>query len=302
MILIVGGTGALGSVTVQQLLAKGKAVRVMTRTPAKATALQALGADIVQGDLRDTASLQRACAGVDQVFASAHSIFGKGREASKYVDLQGHKALIDAAKAAGAKRFVYTSAYPYGPPLAAVPFWQIKAEVARYLQASGLDYTILRPTAFMESHAYMLIGQPILETGKVTLFGRGENLRNFVAVADVAQLAVMALADGKLKNQVVDIGGPENLTNMEVVRLYEQVAGRPSKVSHVPIAALNMMYRLLRPFHPGLSQVMQSSILFDTTDCTLDMSQTLEQYPITLTKLADWMQTHVPETAVYQSA
>lgn len=302
MILIVGGTGALGSVTGLLLLAKGEAVRVMTRTPIKATALQALGADIVQGDLRDAASLQQACAGVDRVFASAHSIFGRGREASKYVDLQGHKALIDVAEAAGVKRFVYTSVYPYGPPLAAVPFWQIKVEVERYLQASGLDYTILRPTAFMESHAYMLIGQPILETGKVTLFGQGKNPRNFVAAADVAQFAVMALADGKLENQAVAIGGPENLTNMDVVRLYEKVAGRPSKVSHVPLAALKMMYRLLRPFHPGLSQVMQSSILFDTADSTFDMSQTLEHYPITLTKLADWMQTYVPETAVYKSS
>lgn len=298
MILIVGGTGALGSAVARLLLAQGKTVRVMTRVPAKTTALQALGADIVQGDLRDAASLRQACVGVDQVFASAHSIFGRGREASKYVDLQGHKALIDIAQATGIKRFVYTSAYTYGPPLAAVPFWQIKAEVERYLQASGLDYTILRPTAFMESHAYMLIGQPILETGKVTLFGRGENPRNFVAADDVAQFAVMALADGQLENQTVDIGGPENLTNMDVVRLYEKAAGRPSKVSHVPVAALNVMYRLVRPFHPGLSQVMQSSMLFDTTDSTFDMGQTLQQYPIALTKLADWMQADGAATAV----
>ncbi len=64
MILIVGGTGDLGSATTEKLLAQRKAVRVMTRTPAKAAALQAMGAEIVQGDLRDPASLRRACAGV----------------------------------------------------------------------------------------------------------------------------------------------------------------------------------------------------------------------------------------------
>jgi uncharacterized protein YbjT (DUF2867 family) len=101
MILIVGGTGALGSATTEKLLAQKTAVRIMTRTPIKAQALQALGAEVVQGDLRDRDSLVQACQGVDVVLASAHSIMGSGSEASKYIDDQGHRWLIDAAKAAG---------------------------------------------------------------------------------------------------------------------------------------------------------------------------------------------------------
>ncbi len=107
MILIVGGTGALGSATARRLLAKGTAVRVMTRTPKNAVELQKLGAEIVEGDLLDKASLAQACRGVEKVLASAHSILGRGREASKYVDWQGHKDLIDAAKVAGVAHFVY---------------------------------------------------------------------------------------------------------------------------------------------------------------------------------------------------
>ena len=67
MILIVGGTGALGSATARRLLAKGTAVRVMTRTPEKAAELQKLGAEVVQGDLLDKASLAQACRGVEKV-------------------------------------------------------------------------------------------------------------------------------------------------------------------------------------------------------------------------------------------
>ncbi len=162
------------------------------------------------------------------------------------------------------------SIYDFGPKNDTVPFFHIKREVERYLQASGLSHTILRPTAFMESHAEMFIGQPILEKGKVSLFGKGENPRNFVAADDVAQFAVMALEDDELNGRIINIGGPENLTNMEVVRLYEKLAGRQAKVSHVPLGMLKVMYRLLRPLHPGLSQIMQSSIYADTQDCTFD--------------------------------
>ena len=81
----------------------------------------------------------------------------------------------------------------------------------------------------MESHAEALIGQPILAKGKVSLFGKGENPRNFVADDDVAKFAVMALEDAHLSGQVIDIGGPENLTNMQVVRLYEELSGKPSQ-------------------------------------------------------------------------
>ena len=293
MILIVGGTGALGSATVEQLLAQGEAVRIMTRTPAKAEALQALGADVVQGDLRDQDSLVRACQGVDAVLASAHSIMGSGSEASKYVDDQGHRWLIDAAKAAGVNRFVYVSALGAAPDNPA-NFFRIKYKIEQYLGSSGLPYAILRPTAFMEAHAYQLIGQPILETGKVTLFGKGENPRNFVAAADVAHFAVMMLLKAEVSGEVVEIGGPENLTNMQVVRLYEGLAGRKAKVSHVPLGMLRLMSPVVGPFNPGLSQVMAISIWQDTTDQTFDTSTLLQRYPVTLTRLADWMATYVP--------
>lgn len=295
MILIVGGTGALGSVTAEQLLTQGEAVRIMTRTLAKAQALQALGADVVQGDLRDQDSLVQACQGVDAVLASAHSIMGSGSEASKYVDDQGHRWLIDAAKAAGVNRFVYVSEFGAGPDHPS-NIYRIKYKIEQYLRNSGIPCAILRPTAFMEAHAYQLVGQPILETGKVTLFGKGENPRNFVAAADVAHFAVLMLLKPEASEDVLEIGGPENFTNMQVVGMYEELAGRKAKVSHVPLGMLRIMSPVSGPLNPGLSQIMATSIWFDTADQTFDPSVLLQQYPLTLTRLADWMATHVPSS------
>ncbi|MEZ4594767.1 MAG: NmrA family NAD(P)-binding protein [Chloroflexota bacterium] len=187
---------------------------------------------------------------------------------------------------------MFTSAYGAAPTHPAA-FYRIKYVVEQYLQHSGLAHTILRPTAFMESHAHMLIGQPILEKGKVTLFGRGENPRNFVAAEDVAQFAVLGLTLPQMAGTTVDIGGPENWTNMAVARLYERVSGKRAKVSHVPLGVLRVMSGVIRPFHPGLSQVMRTSIWFDTTDQTFDPRPTLRKYPISLTRLENWVEKQV---------
>ncbi len=296
MILIVGATGYLGNATTRRLLAGGESVRAMTRTPEKAQELQALGAEVVQGDLRDEASRRGACTGVDRVFATAHSLMGRGKEASKYVDDIGHKRLIDAAQAAGVQHFVYTSVQNITVDNP-VPFNRIKADVEQYLKQSGLSYTILCPSAFMEWHAYTFIGKPVLEKGKVTLFGPGENPFNLVAADDVARFAIIGLTDPKAIGQTIEIGGPKDWTRMEIVHLYEKQAGRQAKVTHVPLGALRVMSPLLKPFHSGLSQVMVLSILTETTDCTFDPSATLKQYPMELSKLEDWVEQGVAKSA-----
>ncbi|MEZ4594862.1 MAG: NmrA family NAD(P)-binding protein [Chloroflexota bacterium] len=135
----------------------------------------------MQGDLRDKVYDAGLCRGGWR-FGCGPFNYGAWGWKHLAVDRRlGHKWLINAAQEAGVKHFVYTSAFAAAPyaPIRVLPD-QVH-EVEQYLQHSGLAHTILRPTAFMESHAHMLIGQPILEKGKVTLFGRRENPRNFVA-------------------------------------------------------------------------------------------------------------------------
>ena len=160
-ILVVGATGALGRPVVAQLLARGVAVRALVRSPDQAAGLAAQGVDLVAGDLVDHASLQAACAGVDRVLAAAHGLLGRGRHRSEAVDDAGHRALIEAARGAGIKRFVYTSAFG-ASPTHPVDFFRTKHRVEQVLQASGLDAGILRPSAFMEHHAHNFNGAALL--------------------------------------------------------------------------------------------------------------------------------------------
>lgn len=300
MILVVGGTGAMGRATVRRLLDAGEPVRVMTRTLENAAELQQLGAEVVQGDLCDYAALERAVAGVDKVLAAAHSVGGRGKEASKFVDGRGNEWLIDLAKAAGVQHFVYTSSHGVSADHP-TPFFRFKYGVEQYLKASGLRYTILRPTAFFESHVHMLIGEPIMKTGKVTLFGAGENPRNFVAADDVAQFAVLALHDPQLAGRTIEIGGLANKTNMEVVQMYDELTDVPVKVSHVPLGMLRLLSPILRPFHAGLSQIMALSIWQNTTDQTFDVRPMLAEFPVQLTPIEEWVRADVEQCLVLPS-
>jgi uncharacterized protein YbjT (DUF2867 family) len=270
----------------------------MTRNPARAAGLSVAGAEVVQGDLLDRESLVRACKGAGNVIAAAHSMLGRGRTASVHVDGRGHRDLIDVAAAAGVSRFMYTSVYDYSAAYRSVPFFRIKFEVEEHLKSSGLNYTILRPTAFMETHAHEIIGASILNSGRAVLFGRGEQPRNFVAADDVAQIAVLALGDPSFSGQTIDIGGEENLTDMDVVRLYERLGRRKATVFRVPIGVLRAAAALIRPVHPGVSQVISSGVLAATVDQRFDARPLLQRFPIKLTRLEDWVTQRVGHVAM----
>jgi NADH dehydrogenase len=255
-ILVVGATGALGRPAVKLLRERGAAVRALCRHPGQAADLAALGAEPVSGDLTDPASLQRACRGATRVLACAHGLLGRGRWRSEAVDDAGHRALIAAAREAGVERFVYTSALGAhdGHP---IDFFRTKAAIERAVHDSGMACAILRPSAFMEHHVHNFNGKGLLEKGKAQLIGAGTKPRNFVAGSDVAALAVRALLDEPLPFTTLDIGGHDQFSNLDIVRLYAQAAGVEARVSHLPAGVARALAVLARPLHPGLARVMR---------------------------------------------
>lgn len=288
MILIVGVTGVLGRETARQLLAAGQKVRGLTRFPENAADLQKAGVEIVYGDLIDKSTLERACRGVDAVLASAHQLMGTGKYTSRAVDDVGHRDLIDAAKAAGVKHFVYTSGQ-YACPEHPVDFYRTKAKIEAYLKASGLSYTILRPPAFMEWHVHNLLGKEIVDKGAATIYGSGNNPRNFMAGKDVAQIAVLALTDPRLKNRTIEMGGPDNVSNNQVAEMYARYSGKVPKLSHIPTGMMRVMAPIMGPIQPVPSRLMRFSVWTDTTDQTFCPDAMLKEFPMTLTHVEDFV-------------
>ena len=185
MILVAGGSGRLGSLLVQRLVAGGATVRVLGRTRARAAHLDAAPVEIVEGDVRVASDAQRAVAGANVVVSAVHGFAGPGGVSPASVDRDGNRHLVDAAARAGATVILMSvvGASAESP----MELFRMKDAAEQYLRASGTQWTIVRSTAFLETWID-LIADTADRAGRVVVFGRGQNPINFISVHDVALL------------------------------------------------------------------------------------------------------------------
>lgn len=300
MILVVGATGVVGGMIARGLSEQGKEVRVLVRrdSPSSQLVQQGLatsaeeliesGAHPVHGDLRDRASLDTALEGVETVISTANSAMRGGADNPQSVDLDGTRNLIEAAREAGVEHFVFVSllgADPDHPVL----FMQAKGQSEAVLRESGMGYTILAPTAFMEFWPAMVVGMPALQGRPVTLVGEGSRRHSFVSNRDVAAFAVAAVDNPAARNRHLAIGGPEALTWREVVATYEHVLERSIPVEFVAMG---------EPV-PGLPEPMPAMLAgMETYDSVVEMEEISRTFAVSLTKL----ETCVKEQVATQSA
>jgi uncharacterized protein YbjT (DUF2867 family) len=242
MILVAGATGALGSEICRRLVERGRHVRALTRAssdPARVAALRAIGADVVQGDLKNHPSLAAACEGVDAVISTV-SMIATGKEGDSFqtVDEQGQLALVRAAAQAGARHFVYVSFNVDATPES--PLVQAKRAVQLALKGSGMTYTILQPSFFMEAWLGPRLGFDY-QGGKAQLLGSGDQRISYVSAGDVAEYAVRALDAPSARNATIRFGGAP-ISPREAVRIFEEESGRRFDVQEVPQAALEAQW------------------------------------------------------------
>lgn len=145
-VLIFGATGNVGGAAAHALLRRGWQVRAATRTPdsEKARTLAALGAQVVQADMEDRLSLEKAFAGMRRVL-SVQNWVTSGVEG----EIRQGKLVAEAARSAGVAHLVYASAGS-GDADTGVPHFDSKLAVESHMQALELPFTIVRPGPFME--------------------------------------------------------------------------------------------------------------------------------------------------------
>jgi NADH dehydrogenase len=287
MILVVGATGSLGGRIARGLLERGETLRALVRAGRDATPLEAAGASVVTGDLTDEASLRAACEGVDTVVTTANSARRGGADTVDRVDRSGTASLIDAARAVGVRRFVYTSVLGVSAE-SPVPFLSAKGENEARLRGSGLEWTILAPNAFQESWPARVVGAPALSGGPVTLVGEGRKRHTFVSEADVAAFAIAVVGHAAAANRHLPIGGPEALTWRDVVSVYERVLGRAVAV------------RFVAPGEPvpGIPPAVQPLLAAqDTYETVIDTRALAAEFGVRLTALEEVARRQVAETA-----
>ncbi len=289
MILVAGSTGMVGSEICRLLGEQGLPFRALVREttdPAKVEQLKGLGAELVKGDLRDPASLQAACQGVDQVICTVSAMpfsYQPGVNDMQTVDLEGVKALIDAAKAAGVKHLIHTTFS--GNLDRDFPLRNAKRAAEQHLKDSGLTYTILRPGDFMEVWLSPAVGFDAANV-KATIYGTGDQKLGWISFKDVAQFAVESLENPAAVNCALELGGPEPLSPHEVIKLFEERIGKTFEVTHVPPEALQAQY-------DGAVDPMQKSfislMLCYAAGDPIDMTEIKQTFAVKLTPVKDYV-------------
>ena len=306
-VLVAGATGQLGTAAVKELIARGRMVRALIRNGEAAARFVALGAEAVIGDLTQPETLTAACHGVTEIVATANAAIPSRRtDTFEAVERHGYRNLVRAAARAGVRRFIYTSV-PLSSRGNSVELFRLKRETEELIQSSGMEYVIFRADIFMDV-AFAMMGSaiPLRGTEAATVlrpfsFSRNHYERNkdsidskhvaqipgdgtvrhaFICVDDVARF-LAAAADGGASGAYT-LGGPEALTYLDVVKLYEKVIGANLHVKKTPAVVFRVLSQLLRPFNPAAANIMRLNFL-GATEETLNDPSTQEQFQVPLT-------------------
>lgn len=244
----------------RRLTGRGQQARALVRATSaseKIAALTEMGVEIARGDLADRASLDAACRGIDRVISTVSTIVtARPGEDFQSVDSEGNRRLVDAAAAAGVKHFVYVSFDTAG--IADAPLRSAKSDVEDHLRRSGLTYTILQPSLFMETWlGPMLFADPVAGTARI--YGSGQQRISYIAVSDVAEVAVRSLTAPVIASETVRFGGPEQISQREAVEIFSRAFGKPFEVIEVPEEALRAQWEAAEdPFQKSFSALMLS--------------------------------------------
>ena len=280
MILVVGATGSLGTEICRLLADAGKSIRATVRKtsdPVKKEALKELGGELVEADLKDRASLDHACRGATAVITTATSILSRQEgDTFETVDLQGQMNLIDAAKGAKVEQYVFVSVSSKVDKEGGNPLLAAKRAVENQLQKSGLTYTILRPTFFMEIWLGPHLGFDF-QNGKVTVYGSGQNKISYISSQDVARFAVKALSNPAARNAIIELGGAEALSPLEVIGIFEEISRRPFEKQFV--SEEDLRARKAAASNP-LEQAFADLQLAAAHDDVIEMTETLKKFSI----------------------
>jgi uncharacterized protein YbjT (DUF2867 family) len=238
--------------------------------------------------MRQPDTILRAFEGAEAVVSLVTAMAKTGDNNIQTIDNEGNSLLVEAAKRSGVKRFIFISVFGAAPNHS-IDFFRIKHDMEEYIKSSCIAYTILRPTAFMETWC-VRIGEQVLNDKKVIVWGDGKNPINFISVQDVAKFIVIALEDSNLCDQTLTIGGPQNLTFDEVIDVYERNIGRRSTRKYMPAAQLKMMSSFYDLFDETRARFLRMRHSLATSNWQVDMSETAKRFPLNLLSLDAYLE------------
>jgi uncharacterized protein YbjT (DUF2867 family) len=245
-VLVIGATGQYAGLVVPELKKRGVTVRALVRDEGRTGLARRRGADeTVVGDLRSPASLRAAAEGVDGVF-HLNPAFAPGES-----DLG--IAMVEAAQAADVRKLVFSSVIH--PSISTMVNHAAKQPVEEAIYASGMEYTVLQPTMFMQT----LDGawSAVLEHGRLTMpYSRLAKVC-YVDYRDVAEAAALALTGDALSYGTFELCAPGMVNRVEIAALMSAALGRTIEAGESSVEDWATSARLPEgPLRDGLARMM----------------------------------------------
>jgi len=301
MILVSGGTGFVGSAAVRELARRGRPVAVLGRDASKAARrFPGLAVEAREGDVRDPPSLRSPFDGVETVINAVqfpNSPIENRRRGWTFerVDYQGTLNQLEAAKAAGVRRFIYVSGAGAAPD-AEKHWFALKWRAEEAVRASGITHVIIRPTWVYGPDDVSL--NRFLGFARrlpfVPTFGDGKQAMQPLFVDDLGRLLADAVEKMEADNQTFEAGGPERLTMDDVIRTALEVAGRRRPILHQPVALGKALAAVL-PLLPG-PPLTSDAIDFITHPAVADNSALERIFAPRLTPLREGLASYLGAT------
>ncbi|MEQ8674129.1 MAG: NmrA family NAD(P)-binding protein [Aggregatilineales bacterium] len=291
-VVVHGGTGVQGRPIAEGFLKAGFSTRVITRDPEKAQSLKDAGAEIVQADLGDVTSLEKAYADVDVLALLIPFFVTPPGDPMTYMN-----NAMTAAKSAGIKQIIWNTGGSLLDDLIGNASVDFRYHLFAMLKASGIPYTVFAPPAYMENLAGPwtasaisgedVLAYPILDGDAI----------GWITVHDVAKLVVSAAQNGVTSQEIFRVNGPDALTGEQMAAHFTNALGR------------TITYRALTPDEFG----QQLGMFFGETEGKgiaenyrfvqanhdllmnyQDMTPILNTFPVTLTSLEGWVRQNAP--------
>ena len=284
MILVVGATGLLGTRICERLRAERQPVRALVRRTSnsdKVNALRSLGCELATGDLKDPPQIQAACQGISALISTASSTLSRQPgDSIESVDLQGQLALANAAKTAGVKRFVFVSFRD--DPTVQYPLTQAKRSVEHAIE--DLDFTSIQASYFMEVWLSPALGFDYMNA-RARIYGSGSKPMSWVSYRDVAEFCIAPVLRSVASRSILAVGGPEALTPLEVVKIFEEEGGRAFEVETISETKLREQFDSATD---SLEKSFAGLLLQYAHGEAIDMRALLESIPVRLTSVREY--------------
>jgi uncharacterized protein YbjT (DUF2867 family) len=262
-ILVAGAGGRLGKAVLGELRKRGYRTRALVRDSARLNGSAPLAGEVFAGDARRSGTLAGVCEGVGVVISAMGASLKLGRTGGggsyREVDLGANLNLLERARRAGVRKFVYVSLHG-AETLRGHGYVDAHEEFVEALGPSGLEYTVVRPTGFFYVFEEIF---KMAERGRVMLVGEGGVRTNPVHEEDVARECADAVEVGERE---LHVGGPETYTRREIAELAFAALGREPKISSLPPWLVRSLLKPVRLFDRRLYDFFDFGVAASTTD------------------------------------